>query len=85
MEEEREAFILTTDTAIVDSPEEAIRCLNISVSLLSAILQEALLKAKIPVDDDTIDAFGIIEQSSASVNMYLERNGLWTTKPSQES
>jgi hypothetical protein len=85
MEEEREAFVLTTDTAIIDTPDEAIRNLNISVSLLSAILQEALLKARVPVDDDTIDAFGIVEASTASVNMYLERQGLWITKPSQES
>ncbi|AIW02697.1 hypothetical protein SEA_EVY_227 [Streptomyces phage Evy] len=78
--EERESFVLTTDSAIIDSVEEAVRNINISVSLLSAILQEALAKAKVPVDDDTIDAFGIIEQSTASVNMYLERLGLWTTK-----
>ncbi|ASN73271.1 hypothetical protein SEA_WARPY_241 [Streptomyces phage Warpy] len=78
--EERESFVLTTDSAIIDSVEEAVRNINISVSLLSAILQEALTKAKVPVDDDTIDAFGIIEQSTASVNMYLERLGLWTTK-----
>jgi hypothetical protein len=80
MEEERESFVLTTDSAIIDSVEEAVRNVNISVSLLSAILQEALAKAKIPLDDDTIDAFGIIEQSTASVNMYLERLGLWNSK-----
>lgn len=85
MEEEREAFVLTADTAIVDSAEEAIRCLNISVAVLTAILGETLLKLKEPIDDDTIDALGIVEQSTASVNMYLERNGLWTTKSSQES
>ncbi|QRI46184.1 hypothetical protein SEA_CROSS_237 [Streptomyces phage Cross] len=56
------------------------RNLNISVSLLSAILQEALAKAKVPIDDDTVDAFGIVEQSTASINMFLERLGLWNSK-----
>ncbi|AST15425.1 hypothetical protein SEA_SAMISTI12_240 [Streptomyces phage Samisti12] len=78
--DERESFVLTTDSAIIDSVEEAVRNLNISVSLLSAILQEALAKAKVPVDDDTIDAFGIVEQSTASINMFLERLGLWNSK-----
>ncbi|ASR76624.1 hypothetical protein SEA_TRIBUTE_234 [Streptomyces phage Tribute] len=78
--DERESFVLTTDSAIIDSVEEAVRNLNISVSLLSAILQEALAKAKVPIDDDTVDAFGIVEQSTASINMFLERLGLWNSK-----
>jgi hypothetical protein len=85
MDDEREAFVLTPGTAIIDSPDEAIRNLNISISLLSAILQEALVKSGIEVDDDTLDAFGIIEQSTASVNMYLERMELWNMNNSQES
>lgn len=76
--DEREAFVLTPDSAIVDSPDEAIRVLNISVSLLAAIMQDAL--AHSDVDDDTIDAFGIVRQSVEGVNMYLERLGLWNPK-----
>lgn len=78
--EEREAFVIKPSAAIIDSPDEAIRNLNISVSLLSAILKDALINSTLPIDDDTIDAFGIVEQSAASINMYLERLGLWTTK-----
>lgn len=80
MEEEREAFVLTPDSAIIATPDEAIRNLNISVALLSAILKETIVKSKVPVDNDTIDAFGIVEQATASVNMYLEGLGLWTSK-----
>lgn len=78
--EEREAFVIKPSAAIIDNPDEAIRNLNISVSLLSAILKDALINSTLPIDDDTIDAFGIVEQSAASINMYLERLGLWTTK-----
>lgn len=78
--EEREAFVIKPSAAIIDSADEAIRNLNISVSLLSAILKDALINSALPVDDDTIDAFAIVEQSRASINMYLERLGLWTTK-----
>lgn len=80
MEEEREAFVLTTDSAIISTPDEAIRNLNISVALLSAILKETIVKSKVPVDNDTIDAFGIVEQATASISMYLEGLGLWTSK-----
>lgn len=83
--EERESFVLTPDSAIIDSPEEAIRNLNISVSLLSAIIQDLLANLGIEADDDTVDAFGIINQSAASINMLLERMDLWNTKPSPES
>jgi hypothetical protein len=85
--EERDAFVLSPSSAIIDSPEEAIRNLNISVSLLSAILKDIFINMAgvLPLDDDTIDTFGIIEQSSAGINMYLERLGLWTSKNSQES
>ncbi|QJD50952.1 hypothetical protein KNV00_gp067 [Streptomyces phage Bmoc] len=78
--EEREAFVLTPSSAIVDSPEEAIRVLNISVSLLSAIVQDLLLTFEDGIDDDTIDAIGIVKQSTEGVNMYLERLGLWNSK-----
>lgn len=85
--EEREAFVLTPSSAIIDSQDEAIRNLNISVSLLSAIIKDMFINMAgvIPLDDDTVDTFGIIEQSTASINMYLERLGLWTSKNSQES
>lgn len=85
--EEREAFVLAPSSAIIDSPEEAIRNLNISVSLLSAILKDIFINMEgiIPLDDDTVDTFGIIEQSAAGINMYLERLGLWTSKNSQEN
>ncbi len=82
--EERETFVLTTDSAIIDTPEEAIRNLNISVSLLSAILQDFLINEGFEIDDDTADAFGIVKQSTASVNMFLERLELWNTKSSPE-
>ncbi len=77
---EREAFVLKPSSAIVDSPEEAIRVLNISVSLLSAIVQDLLLTFGDKIDDDTIDAIGIVRQSTEGVNMYLERLGLWNSK-----
>jgi hypothetical protein len=85
--EEREAFVLAPGSAIIDSPDEAIRNLNISVALLSAIIKDVFINMAplIPLDDDTVDTFGIIEQSTASINMYLERLGLWTSKNSQES
>lgn len=85
MEDEREAFRLTPGTTIIDSPDEAIRNLNISISLLSVVLQEALIRAGIHVDNDSADAFTCIEQSTESVNMYLERMELWNTNKSQES
>lgn len=77
---ERESFVLTPDSAIVDSPDEAIRVLNISVSLLSAIVQEMLANSNVDIEDDTIDAIGIVRQSVEGVNMYLERLGLWNSK-----
>lgn len=77
--EDRESFVLTPDSAIVDSPDEAIRVLNISVSLLSAIVQDMLLSSD-EIDDDTVDAIGIVRQSVEGVNMYLERLGLWNSK-----
>ena len=78
--EDRESFVLTPDSAIVDSPDEAIRVLNISVSLLSAIVQEILFNTNVDIEDDTIDAIGIVRQSVEGVNMYLERLGLWNSK-----
>ncbi|QNN98449.1 hypothetical protein SEA_LILMARTIN_241 [Streptomyces phage LilMartin] len=75
--EEREKFVLTPASSIVDSPHEAIKNLNISVTLLRAILKETLLNSDLPIDNDTVDALDIIEQTTASVDMYLERLGMW--------
>jgi hypothetical protein len=73
--EERESFVLSPNSAIIDGPEDAIKNLNIAISLLGAIVREHLINSDEPVDNDTVDALGIVEASVASIDMWLERLG----------
>jgi hypothetical protein len=78
--EDREAFVLLPKVTIVDSPDEAILHLKMSMSLLTSIVKEMMLRYDLQIDEDTEDAFGIIDQSVQALNMYLERLGLWNSK-----
>jgi hypothetical protein len=71
---------LLPKVTIVDSPDEAILHLKMSMSLLTSIVKEMMLRYDLQIDEDTEDAFGIIDQSVQALNMYLERLGLWNSK-----
>jgi hypothetical protein len=75
MEEERDAYTLVPALTIIDNPDEGLRALNISMSLLSAIVKDFLIDMEVDFSNDMIDSFGIIDQTIAAINMYLERIG----------
>lgn len=84
MMEEREIHVLTTDAAVVENSDEALRNLTLAVSLIGAIVKNTLVTYG-EMDPELEDAFGLIEQSIGSVHMYMERMGIWKQADSQDS
>jgi len=72
-------YNITAKAAIVDSNEEALRNLFVASTLLTAVLKSQTVALGM-VDQDVADVFNILDQTLESVNMYLERVGVWNLK-----
>lgn len=69
-------YNITTKAAIVDSNEEALRNLYVAM-MLSATVLKSQTAALGMINQDIADVFNILDQTLESVNMYLERVGVW--------
>lgn len=69
-------YNITAKAAIVDSNEEAIRNLYVAL-MLAATVMKSQTAALGMIDQDIADVFKILDQTLESVNMFLERVGVW--------
>lgn len=72
-------YNITTKAAIVDSNEEALRNLYVATMLVTTVLKSQT-SALGMINQDIADVFNILDQTLESVNMYLERVGVWNLK-----
>jgi hypothetical protein len=72
-------YNITTKAAIVDSNEEALRNLYVAAMLATTVLKSQTAALGM-VNQDVADVFNILDQTLESVNMYLERVGVWNLK-----
>lgn len=72
-------YNITTKAAIVDSNEEALRNLYVAAMLATTVLKSQT-SALGMINQDIADVFNILDQTLESVNMYLERVGVWNLK-----
>lgn len=72
-------YNITTKAAIVDSNEEALRNLYVATMLVTTVLKSQTSALGL-INQDIADVFNILDQTLESVNMYLERVGVWNLK-----
>jgi hypothetical protein len=72
-------YNITTKAAIVDSNEEALRNIYVAVMLATTVLKSQTAALGL-ITEEIVDVFNILDQTLESVNMYLERVGVWNLK-----
>jgi hypothetical protein len=72
-------YNISPKAAIVDSNEEALRNMFVSMTFMKMLVRD-LLERSNSLDPAREQALSLIDQSLESVNAYLERTGVWNLK-----
>lgn len=72
-------YNISPKAAIIDSNEEALRNIYVSMTILYRFVEEQV-KSSGNLDGSRAQAMALVGQSLESVNAYLERTGVWNLK-----